>query len=231
MGAKLILEKRWNDNTVNAYAKQVGNNWYVSMFGGLARHKETTPDGFALVVCHELGHHIAGYPTYTRDWASSEGQSDYFATAKCFKAVFGDEDNSQKIGDILFDLNNPVEEKCSKAHAFGSDNEYFTCIRSSMGGMSLASLLADLRRSAKPKFESPSTRKVRKHSHSHPRAQCRLDTYFHGALCDKPVDKLHGTKDYKDGYCTRADGYTEGVRPLCWFSAKQAEKESFSAWF
>ena len=231
MGAKLVVNKNWDDNTVNAYAHRSGKTWYVSMFGGLARHKETTPDGFALVVCHELGHHIAGYPTKGTRWASSEGQSDYFATAKCFRAVYGDEDNSGKIGDILFDVNNPVEEKCSKAHALGTDNDYFTCIRATLGGQSLANLLASLRRSPLPKIATPDTNKVRRHDPNHPKAQCRLDTYFHGALCDKPLDKLFGTRDYKEGYCTRAEGYEVGIRSKCWFNPSQAERESFSSWF
>ena len=30
------------------------------MFGGLAGHETITTDAFALVACHELGHHIGG---------------------------------------------------------------------------------------------------------------------------------------------------------------------------
>ena len=36
-GADLVVEKRWNDSTVNAYANQSGKTWKVTMFGGLAR--------------------------------------------------------------------------------------------------------------------------------------------------------------------------------------------------
>ena len=61
-GAQLTMLKNWQATMVNAYANQEGNNWVVAMFGGLARRPEITPDGFALVVCHELGHHLAGYP-------------------------------------------------------------------------------------------------------------------------------------------------------------------------
>ena len=60
-GAEFIIRKQWEDDTVNAFADREGENeeiWVISMFGGLARHKNITPDGFAMVVCHEIGHHI-----------------------------------------------------------------------------------------------------------------------------------------------------------------------------
>lgn len=61
-GKQLEIERKWDDGTVNAYAQQVGNVWKVSMFGGLARHQVVTDDAFALVVCHELGHHLGSQP-------------------------------------------------------------------------------------------------------------------------------------------------------------------------
>jgi Zn-dependent protease with chaperone function len=53
------------------------------MFGGLARDPLVTKDGFSAVICHEIGHHIAGAPRKGFSWASNEGQADYFATTKC----------------------------------------------------------------------------------------------------------------------------------------------------
>jgi hypothetical protein len=83
-GATFVVARLWDDETVNAYAEQNGTEWKVSMFGGLARHPETTPDGFAEVICHEIGHHLGGAPKYSgMDWAAVEGQADYFATLKC----------------------------------------------------------------------------------------------------------------------------------------------------
>jgi hypothetical protein len=59
--AKLVVNKLWKDSTVNASAEQRGNTWILNMYGGLARRPEISQDGFALVVCHELGHHIGGH--------------------------------------------------------------------------------------------------------------------------------------------------------------------------
>ena len=57
-GGRLVMNKRWSDNTVNAskFFKLVGK--YVR---SLARRPEVTLDGY-LVICHEIGHHVAGYP-------------------------------------------------------------------------------------------------------------------------------------------------------------------------
>ena len=83
LGKRLVVERNWSDSTVNAYAYPKGDQMRVAMFGGLARHPEVTKDGFMMVMCHELGHHLGGAPM--KSWASNEGQSDYFAANKCFK--------------------------------------------------------------------------------------------------------------------------------------------------
>ena len=81
-GGKLILNRLWDDGTVNANASQTGNEWTINMFGGLARYPIMTLDGMALVICHETGHHMGGAPKYYDDpaeWATTEGGADYFA--------------------------------------------------------------------------------------------------------------------------------------------------------
>jgi hypothetical protein len=60
-GAELVANKLWTDPTVNASAQQMGSKWIINMYGGLARREEITPDGFAHVDCHELGHQFGGY--------------------------------------------------------------------------------------------------------------------------------------------------------------------------
>ena len=47
----------WKNDTVNANAQQRGRNWIVNMYGGLARRPEIFFRRFAMVLCHELGHH------------------------------------------------------------------------------------------------------------------------------------------------------------------------------
>ena len=61
-GGILKIKRKWRSRTVNAYADRKGKIYSVIMFGGMARHKDLTPDAFRLVLCHELGHHLGGAP-------------------------------------------------------------------------------------------------------------------------------------------------------------------------
>lgn len=88
-GCPLQVNRLWNDGTVNAQAYIEDGKCQIDMFGGLARYKGMTQNGFLMVACHELGHHLGGAPRYghNTDWAAVEGQADYFATLRCMKAL------------------------------------------------------------------------------------------------------------------------------------------------
>ncbi len=217
-GGKLRVERNWSDGTVNAYAMRSGRTWKVAMFGGLARHQAITEDGFALVVCHEIGHHIGGAPKkgswFGNTWASNEGQADYFATLKCLRKTFRNEDNAKVLAKM--DVPEIVVNKC--ADQFSTEEERLICQRGAMAGMSTAKLFQDLRRSnTSPDFTTPDTKVVRKTDHNHPATQCRLDTYFQGALCEISDMVDVDQDDEAVGVCYRDSGDTIGIRPLCWF--------------
>ncbi len=220
LGGKLVIERKWDDATVNAYAQRQGKNWNVSMFGGLARHSTITEDGFALVLCHEIGHHMAGAPKKGGGtiwgggaWASNEGQSDYFATTKCLRKAFLNDNNT----DIIATLNAPKElfDGCEKT--FKKKEEIEICVRGGMSGMSVANLFAALRNGPAPKFDTPDPAVVGKTDHAHPATQCRLDTYYQGAICDVADTIAFDDKDETIGACHKANGDSIGLRPLCWF--------------
>lgn len=228
--AKLKIHRLWKDNTVNASAVQTDDLWEVNMYGGLARRPEVTPDGFALVLCHELGHHLGGY-VMTSDadmnWASNEGQSDYFATDSCAKELWKDdlEDNALHRATVA-----PVAKNlCDKNYAAQKDRDL--CYRSANAGLSLATLLATLRNSVLPKFETPSREVVQSTDDDHPEAQCRLDTYMAGAVCTLPFDRSvipgkgltqGGASPEAEAFagqssCLARDGWVSAQRPRCWF--------------
>ena len=225
LGGKLEVVRKWNDGTVNAYAQQVGSTWKVSMFGGLARHEAITEDGFALVICHEIGHHIGGAPKKggsaggfwtggAASWASNEGQADYWATTKCLRKVFRTENNAQ----IVAKMNVPATVVNTCAEQFSSEEDRLICQRGSMAGLSTAKLFQSLRSSSKaPSFDTPDKKVVSSTDDNHPDFQCRLDTYFQGAIChiDEMIDAAQDSEEI--GFCYRANGDKLGVRPLCWF--------------
>lgn len=218
-GGELQVVRNWTDGTVNAYAEQEGKVWKVSMFGGLARHKTITKDGMALVVCHELGHHIGGVPRYAGDdWASNEGQSDYFATTKCLRRVWQGQDNIAAVRGMTI----PATLKASCEKQWSAQVDRDLCVRSGMAGDSVAQLFAALSWQVKPaKFDTPDTKQVTSTLDSHPATQCRLDTYFQGALCEKAYTEEIGQQDEVSGVCHGASGMTVGLRPRCWFKPQQ----------
>lgn len=215
MGATLKMNNDWRSTTVNASAQQYGTTWQVNMYGGLARHKLTTDDGFMMVVCHELGHHIGGAPRYDRntDWASNEGQADYFAGLKCMRRVLQNDDNIAVVANMQID--EEATKQCQAVYKSASD--IALCQRVAMAGKSLGQLLGSLGGNANVNFNTPDKKVVSRTNDNHPQGQCRLDTYFQATLCDKSIDENVSKDDAIPGTCIKRDGYTRGVRPLCWY--------------
>lgn len=230
LGGKLNIERNWTDGTVNAYASQSGKTWKVAMFGGLARHATITKDAMALVVCHEIGHHIGGAPKKggstsgggwwggngggATSWASNEGQSDYFAVLKCLRKSWLNDNNAA----IVKTLNAPkaVTDLCKKTYKKNKIDSAL-CIRTSMAGKSVSDLFSALGSSAETKFETPDTKIVTKTDDNHPKSQCRLDTYYQGSLCDINMNEDVSQNEEVKGTCHGSLGHTVGTRPLCWF--------------
>ena len=118
---------------------------------------------------------------------------------------------------------------CDKNYQQQSERDL--CYRSSNAGLSLASLLATLRNSELPKFETPSRDVVQKTIDEHPEAQCRLDTYMAGAVCTVPFERsiipgkglaqgvasLEAEKFAGQSSCMARDGWVSAQRPRCWF--------------
>lgn len=235
--SNLVVKRLWDKSTVNAMAMRAGSEWKVEMYGGLARRPEITKDGFALVLCHEIGHHLAGYPFVpgggislfgmSRDWAANEGQSDYFASQACARQLWRN--------DLA--LNASYAESISQIPRAACDQVWDStadrnlCYRIMTAAESLGAMASSSERNP-AKWSTPSQRVVRKTENGHPDAQCRLDTYGAGALCDRDfnaneipgieLDKKSrngaaAEKEASRTSCMRAENYELGWRPTCWF--------------
>lgn len=216
-GRELKIVADWEDGTVNAYATRKGNVSEVHMFGGLARHEKVTADGFMMVICHEMGHHIGGAPKKGAMWASNEGQSDYFATLKCAREIWKDEDNTAIIS--MMDIPQVVIERCQKA--FDQPEDLAICKRAALAGKSLADTLGAMGKTGDTDFDKPDPKVVTATNNNHPAAQCRLDTYVAGAVCPKSKDDGVSETDPKPGTCAAELGEILGVRPGCWYAVEQ----------
>jgi hypothetical protein len=231
-GGNLSSNNKWSDATVNASAEQqtFGSRWIVNMYGGLARRPEVTPDGFALVVCHELGHHFGGYAFYSDDdWAGAEGQADYFATESCAHKIWGTQlELNAKAAETVAPT---AKAKCDAA--WGSVDQRNLCYRTATASMSLATLLAKLGSEADPSFDKNDPAVVTTTDVNHPAGQCRLDTYVNGALCATAFDEnVIPGRNHAEGQTSKAAELEAGKysclatkgtrvvgdRPLCWFA-------------
>jgi len=224
-GATLKVNRLWTDSTVNANAIQYGNDWEVNMYGGLARRPEITRDGFGLVLCHEIGHHLGGYP-FSSSWAANEGSADYFTTIACPRIIW----KEQLKTNASFRKIVEATPKSLCDRVWKTEVDQNLCYRVTMGGKSLADLLSALG-GTKASWSTPDTSKVSVTNNAHPAGQCRLDTYLAGALCAKdfdtaviPAKDLGSKRNTKDGElnavassCTQYENFELGFRPTCWF--------------
>jgi hypothetical protein len=225
--AELHFNRKWSDNTVNASAYQFGKSWYVNMYGGLARR--VTKEGLLAVACHELGHHLGGYPFYSRSgWgAAVEGQSDYFAAQSCMKNILlGERKENKKAAEVI-----PEYPKAQCDASFETEERRNLCYRIMLGVKSTADLLAFGR---VVKYESKDESKVFSTDERHPKAQCRLDTFVAAAVCTRhfnetviPGKHLGKEKNSEEAEklaalesCHALNGDLVGLRPRCWFAPK-----------
>lgn len=141
-GCPLKLIRSWSNGEVNAQAWKQDGFCHVEMFGGFARYPGITRNALIAIACHEVGHHLGGYPYYSGEDMSVEGQADYYATITCMK----------KLG-----------------------------VPSANAGMALATAMARLGGERTPSRSTRAQEKVSQTLQTHPRAQCRLDTYDAGA--------------------------------------------------
>lgn len=235
-GGKLSINGDWKNEKLNAGATQQFGNWQVVITGGLARRPELTPDGFALITCHELGHHLGGFPFGSGGfnpggvWAASEGQADYFASQVCAKKLW--RNDREKNASFRATVSDYVKERCDAV--WGSEDEQNLCYRTMAGVDSTTHTMAVLMKKPIPEFQTPDPAKVDKNFSAHPQPQCRMDTGMQGALCTASwnenfipgkkapggVEGIGAEEEAARASCTKSMGYILGMRPLCWFKPR-----------
>jgi hypothetical protein len=221
LGKKLTIQRLWEDPRVNAGTTIKGNEIILRMYGGYARHPLITEDAYALVMCHEFGHHFGGVPKKLDQelngiWASVEGQADYYATLKCLRKVFRRDNNIE----IVSKLKGPKDAQDKCAATFDTEWEIALCIRTILAGMVNSSISADIRHTEVPTIETPDPSIVELTVETHPVPQCRLDTYFNGAVCEVSSYLPLSNTNEVTGTCHPKTGHDSGTRPLCWYNPK-----------
>jgi hypothetical protein len=249
-GGTLKILRNWTDGEVNAGASRspFGNTYILHMFGGMARHPQMTKEGFLLVACHEMGHHLGKSPTYPGTPMASEGQADYFATLKCMRkvlAVFNTAREASKLSRIAGRLASNACKRFERLSLDGAPDGAAVCLRSHIAAETLATILGGLtndKRKSKglpplppPSLQTPDESAVRNTIvDAYPGVQCRLDTYSSGALCPVSVETKLDANSPNSGVClmpSRGASLAEanvdsiedqlGARPPCWYNQKE----------
>lgn len=207
---EIIYRGRWEKSAVNAFSIYSDKSRVIIINGGLARAKHMTYDGLIMTICHELGHSFAGAPrkpqTSLPQWSSAEAQSDYYASSKCAKRYFEKFYQAVKFEELKL----PILAHNLCLEEYGEGMDYNICLRTIKASESVTKALAlEYEGSDKISIATPDLSTVISTNMGYPNYQCRLDTLFRGAVCNKHYSN--------NDYCLRENGDYNGARPECWY--------------
>lgn len=215
--AKLAINELWNSKESNAYAVKLNNSWTITMQGELYRHPYLSNDGYALVVCHEMGHLLGGAPyTINKDKSSVEGQADLWAIGSCLPRYLN------AFGDVPDYSDKRIVEICRSQNV-----DLKTCYQSALAAESLARTLAHISGQMLPSLYVRDNSVAQSTLLAHPTSQCRLDTFMNGIMCDVS-DELDSLATIKESTLETTPlrckssflKNNASVRPSCWFNEK-----------
>ena len=213
----LSLEITEDPNTAfGAFAEREGNVARIRINQGTRYHQRLNPNLYAMILCHELGHHLGGAPRFADSWASVEGEADYFATLKCWRTIETslpsfltmdpiDSDSIKIQNDCISSYSTDSQTRIKCQHALNTALQ-LTKVLAGLSGFSATGLNSD----------ATSTSRV---STTFPFANepvCRWLTFRSGGLCPASSD-LDVEAQY--GACTTQFAPLS-ARPVCWFAGQ-----------
>jgi hypothetical protein len=203
----------WQNEDQNAYTVMQGLSVTFLFTGGLLRAPLMTKDGFLYVTCHELGHHLGGFPKIpNQPWSSTEGEADYYATLRCMKDLMKGDPENAKAGSL--DLPGSVKKSCRKM--FSDEESVNICLRSTKAGEDTFRVLqAKDTGKADESLFTMWMMPALKTMDNHPDYDCRAETAFRGAVCTASGEM--SDTDETVGACHKKNGNKIGARPRCWF--------------
>lgn len=234
-GAQLFTELDYTATSPGAMATRSANHkkWFIKIWGGFPKYPSTTGDSYTLILCHEMGHHIGGYPFYAHDlaeWAAAEGQADYWATQACAKRLWRNET------EVNAAYANVKDSGCESI--FSNIQEVNLCKRLYRATEVYAEMESKTYDDGRASIKKRDTSEVKELQVSHPKSQCRIDSTLMGVWCTKNFDfsiipgrgnplgqnTISAEKEARANSCFATDGFEFGNRPRCWFKESTLEK-------
>jgi hypothetical protein len=184
----LGLEIKLDDNSPQYFGGMTIEEGNIRILIGSEAHGEpgVTADSYMALLCHEVGHRLAGAPFSqgrgAPEWSSAEGQCDYFAASDCLKRVYAADPDTQ--ANDYAGLPPEIHARC--AAAGGDASAAKVCLRVVQSGVDFANSLYQiyLMYPGNPRQPDIATPEAAEGSVGmlYPSMQCRLDTYVAGAL-------------------------------------------------
>jgi hypothetical protein len=234
-GAVFSYEINWNSSGIGAFTQRLNNGtvWQISFYDGILRLPFATNDVITLIACHEIGHHIGGFPFKENGWAAAEGQADYFSTHACAPKLWIDQ--KEKNAAFRTKVSSQLAVKCNES--FSEEWRRDICYRSAVAMESM--VLYEGYGTKKPpalalkeKTTVPTTLLM------HPSPQCRIDTQMAAIFCPLAFDFAYIPGHFSRGentrtaeldsqrfICSNKSGRAVAARPRCWFAPLEEENE------
>lgn len=197
-GHDFAVKFEWQNNYFGAFAQKEAdkNRYSISLWGGMSRAEGMTEEVAYFILCHELGHIMAGDPKQTipgSDWASSEGQSDFFAAKRCLphlmkKLQFKKRYTSERVKKIC-----AGNQECETIASIGRE---FVAFAQKWSYQNYTEVNLNT---------APSEVPSEMLRNRYPSDQCRLESVIKGASC--LVDK-------------------NCARPVCWYTKKDSKVQN-----
>lgn len=174
---KLVILKD-DDSPKYLGGAQILNGEFIISYGAdlpFDQVPKITPNGFALLLCHELGHLFGGHPKKIYNgqvsWAASEGQADYFAASNCLKMLYQYKIKPPLKEEVQRGLPNLIVDTIKR-----NAEAYF------QGIAAIYDLYPGMQKfSRRPSLQEKDPTVVEETNLNYPSFQCRLDTYRAGA--------------------------------------------------
>ncbi|MES2525458.1 MAG: hypothetical protein V4598_00160 [Bdellovibrionota bacterium] len=213
-GLEVDFTMDWANTWFNAQTGWSGAKKVRFFFSGeLARGKYMTPDALLYVACHEMGHHFGGFPK--KSWSTAEGGADYFAALKCMRDILKNDPENAKAEEVV--IHEDVRKKCQEVYSDADD--FHLCLRTAKAGEDMARTF-EYRAKKTEQTESFFFRPLPEAATTivgYPTRECRAETAYQGAICNKGPEFPISFVNETEGYCHEKNGDTFGMRPKCWF--------------
>jgi hypothetical protein len=242
--AKLALIPDCEEENLGAHAgfpttapdpSATSRDWTIDLYRG-----SVTPylsaDVTRWLVCHEIGHFMAGFPfkpfvelANLNQWhtvPASEGAADYFSTKECLTRVWEHDRDNAAYRALVPQLG---RERCDASWA--RQDERDICYRSIVVANEVMRFWGN-GRGENVDITTPSTHVAPITFTATLEAQCRFDTLVAGALCSEPMDLAvipglvptpwdgtygpHSAASERHAMRYSCDSGV-GARPACWF--------------